>query len=249
MDPLHEPRGVDARPGPGRAGAPPGRAGHRAGRLPPDRDDALRRRAAARRAVAGEGRGDDELGAPADLPAQARRSAGRGAARRRDPHALRARDGLEGRVPVRERGGDLRRVRGAHGGHAVRLLRREPRAARRRGPAPVAGAGARPSRAPRASTPTAASPRRDGRARFVAVEHAEPLEPPDARFPADAHDRARARPLAHADAHRQGAGAAAAHAGADARGQPPRRPARRRSRTATSSRSPRGAARRWRSAA
>ena len=49
LDPLHQSGGLDARPRPGREGAAPGRAGDRPGRLPPDRDDALRRRAPARR--------------------------------------------------------------------------------------------------------------------------------------------------------------------------------------------------------
>ena len=62
---VHEPGRLDARPRPRREGAPPGGAGDRAGRLPPDRDDALRRRAPARRAVAREGRRHDQLRAPA----------------------------------------------------------------------------------------------------------------------------------------------------------------------------------------
>ena len=85
-----------------------------------------------------------------------------------------------------------------------------------------------------------------GRARFIAVEHDRARRAAGRRLPADPHHRARARSLAHADAHRQVPGADAPHAGAPARGQSPRRAARGRSATATSSRSRRGGARRWR---
>ena len=73
-----------------------------------------------------------------------------------------------------------------------------------------------------------------------------PSSRPTRDYPADPHHGARARSLAHAHADRQVAGPDAPHAGAPARGQSPRRPRARGSATATSWRSPRGAARRWR---
>ena len=99
-------------------------------------------------------------------PAQARRAARRGPARRGHRHALRARDGLEGAAfRLRARGRDLRRVRGADGGHAVRLLGREPRAAPGGGAAAVARPARRSPGHASASTPTAASrPRTAARA-------------------------------------------------------------------------------------
>jgi anaerobic selenocysteine-containing dehydrogenase len=66
--------------GRGRESASSGRSGNRSGRLPPDRDDTLRRRALARRPVAREGRRHDQLRAAAHVLAEARRAAGRGVA-------------------------------------------------------------------------------------------------------------------------------------------------------------------------
>ena len=172
------------------------------------------------------------------------RPAGRGAARRRDPHPLRARDGLEGRVRLRERGRDLRRVRRAHRGHAVRLLRREPRAP----PRP------RAARSGRCRRPTIAGTARlytDGalsdrgrRARFVAVEHdraGRAVRTTD--YPLDAHRRAASATTGTRSPARASAGAAprarrsrSSRSTCATRGAPA-------SRTATSSRSRRAAAR------
>ncbi len=123
VDHLHQSGRLDARPRPGGEGTAPGRAGDRPGRLPPDGDHALRRHPPARRPVAGEGRRHDQLRAPSHVPAQADGAARGGAARRGDPHPLRPRDGLEGRLRLREHRGHLRRVRGAHRGHRLRLHR------------------------------------------------------------------------------------------------------------------------------
>ena len=96
LDPLHQSRRLHAGPGPRREGATPGRTGDRAGRLPPDRNHALRRRPPPGRPVARERRGDDQLRALPDLPPQAGGAAGRGAARRSHHHPLRRGVGLEG---------------------------------------------------------------------------------------------------------------------------------------------------------
>src|SRR3989442_769846 len=204
--------------------AAPGGPRDRAGRVSPDGDDAVRRRAAAGRPVAREGRRHDELRAPADVPAEARPTAGRGAARRRDRHARRGRDGLQGLVRIREHGGDLRRVRGADGRAALRLLGGEPLAAARARRA-VAGAHARASRPRPALRRRRLSDRRRSRA-LRARRPRRARRAPRPRVSADPHDGPRARSLAHADADRASPCAARAHARADRRGQRRRRAAR-----------------------
>ena len=173
---VHQSGRLHARPRPDREGAAPGRAGRRPGRVPSDRDHALRRRAATRRPVAGEGRRDDQLRAEADLSSEARGTAGRGAARRGDHRPVAAEMGWRGRSPTRARPrsstSSSRSPRAA-----VRLLGRQPRAAGRRGAAqwPIPR---RPSRHRAALHRRPLRRRRDGRARFILVEHAEPWSPP-----------------------------------------------------------------------
>ena len=93
------------------------------GRLLPDRDRGARARAAARGAVAGEGRDDDELRAarepgPARARPARRSAAGLGDLRPRRPRARPSRG-----VPVAQRGRGARRVRQAHRRPAVRPVR------------------------------------------------------------------------------------------------------------------------------
>ena len=139
------------------------------------------------------------------------------------------RAGMEGGVRPCQRRRGLRRVRRAHRGHALRLLRRLACAPPRRGAAPVAVSDPAHGGTARLYT-DGRFPTVDGRARLVPVEPVA-RRSRATRLPAHADHRARPRPLAHADAHGAGARARRAHAGALSRGAP-------------AGRTPRGGARR-----
>ena len=68
LDHVYQPCRLDARPRPRGKGLTPGGIGRRTGCLPPDRHDAVCRRAVAGCPMAGERRGDDQLRAYPHLP-------------------------------------------------------------------------------------------------------------------------------------------------------------------------------------
>ena len=104
LDHRHQPRRVACRTCRTSAGAGQGRAGHRAGRLLPDRNDALRRRPAARGGEPRAGRHVLQQRAARDADGAGRPAARRRAARLVVGAAGRRGDGLRKRHGVRRRG-------------------------------------------------------------------------------------------------------------------------------------------------
>ena len=154
------------------------------GRLLPDRDRRARARAAARRAVAGEGRDDDELRAARVAGARARSTR----------PARRCRTGRSSRASG-ARSASARRSRGAAPRRCTPSTCARPRAGcatrpgisharlRRDGPLQWPCPSRRRTPAPSGSTARAASATPDGRARLAPTPHTAPADPVDADFP------------------------------------------------------------------
>jgi hypothetical protein len=173
----------------------------------PTETSAARARRAARRAVAREGRDDDELRAARGAAAPRARAAGSGARGLADlrPACARARTWRELRVALGGRG--IRRVRRDDGGQSVRRQRSLAPAARSGRPDAMAGAIERDrQRRPlrdRAAVHGDAVPdgERQGSIRVDAAQRAGGR--PEPGLSARADDRADRHAVAHDDAHRQ----------------------------------------------
>ena len=229
LDRRHQPGRLPAGRRPLRRGAAPRRARDLPGRVLPDRDRRARPRDPARRAVAGEGRDDDELRAARVARARALRPARRGAAglgdlRPRRPRARPPRGVRLARPPPPSTPSTSQTTEGRlcdQTGISHARLRRE-------GPLqwPCPSADHPGTERLYASRRFATA---DGRARLAPTPHTAPADPVSPDFPLDADHRPRRPAVAHDDAHGQVAVAAERRAAPVRRGASRRR--RRRCRT------------------